>query len=53
MYFDGPMNQYGNGIGVLLITPEGSHISLVVKLNFKATNNMAEYEACIARMEAP
>ena len=32
---------------------EGSHIPLVVKLNFKATNNMAEYEACIARMEAP
>ena len=25
MYFDGAMNQYGNGIGVLLITPEGSH----------------------------
>ena len=53
IYFDGIMNQYGNGIGVLLITPEGSHISLVVKLNFKATNNMAEYEACIAKMEAP
>ena len=24
MYFDGATNQYGNGIGVLLITPEGS-----------------------------
>ena len=22
MYFDGAVNQYGNGIGVLLITPE-------------------------------
>ena len=31
---------------------EGSHIPLVVKLNFKATNNMAEYEACTVRMEA-
>ena len=25
---------------------------LAVKLNFEATNNMAEYEACIARMDA-
>ena len=52
MYFDGAVNQYGNGIGVLLITPEGSHIPLAVKLNFEATNNMEEYEACITRMEA-
>ena len=33
MYFDGAVNQYGNGIGVLFITLEGSHIPLVVKLN--------------------
>jgi len=35
-----------------LITPDGLHISVAVKLDFKATNNMTEYEACIARMEA-
>ena len=52
MYFDGVVNQYGNGIGVLLITPYGSHIALAVKLNFEATNNIAEYEACITGMEA-
>ena len=52
MYFDRAVNQYGNGIGILLITPEGSHMPLTIKLNFEATNNMAEYEACIARMEA-
>ena len=52
MYFDGVVNRYGNGIGVLLITPKGSHIPLAVKLNFEATNNMAEYEACITGMEA-
>ncbi|XP_075645295.1 uncharacterized protein LOC142616301 [Castanea sativa] len=52
MYFDKVVNQYGNVIGVLLITLEGTHIPLVVKLNFKATNNMAKYEVCIARMEA-
>ena len=51
MYFDGAINQYGNGIGILLIIPKGSHISLEIKLNFEATNNMAKYEACVARME--
>ena len=51
MYFDGAMNQYGNAIGVLLITPDGSLIPLVVKLNFEAIDNMAKYEACIAEME--
>ena len=25
---------------------------LVIKLNFESTNNMAEYDACIAKMEA-
>ena len=52
MYFDGAVSQYENGIGILLVTPEGSHIPLAIKLNFEATNNMAEYEACIAGMEA-
>ena len=52
MYFDGAVNQYGNGIGVLLITPDGSHVPLAVKLNFKATNNVVKYEACIVEMEA-
>ena len=52
MYFDEAINQYGNGIGILLIILEGFHMPLAIKLNFEATNNMAEYEACIARMEA-
>lgn len=42
MYFNGAINQYGNGIGVLLITLDGSHISMVAKLNFEATNNIVE-----------
>ncbi|XP_058185861.1 uncharacterized protein LOC131303089 [Rhododendron vialii] len=52
LYFDGAANQKGYGIGVLLITPDGSHISLAFKLNFDVTNNQAEYEACIVGMEA-
>nr|XP_023913449.1 uncharacterized protein LOC112025027 [Quercus suber] len=52
MYFDGAVNQYRNGIRILLITLDGSHIRSIIKLNFEVTNNMVEYETCIARMEA-
>lgn len=34
-----------------MITPDGSHVPLAVKLNFEPTNNMVEYETCIAKME--
>ena len=37
MYCDEAVNQYRNGIEVLLIAPDGSHVPLVVKLNFEAT----------------
>ena len=52
MYFNGAGNQYWNGIGVHFITLKGSHKLLAVKLNFEATNNIVEYKACIAEMEA-
>ncbi|XP_058223154.1 uncharacterized protein LOC131332860 [Rhododendron vialii] len=52
LYFDGAANQEGFGIGVLLISPNGSHILFAFKLNFEVTNNQAEYEACIVDMEA-
>ncbi|XP_058192071.1 uncharacterized protein LOC131309457 [Rhododendron vialii] len=52
LYFDGASNQRGYGIGVLLVSPYDSHIPLSYKLRFEVTNNQAEYEACIAGMEA-
>ena len=52
IYFDRSVNQYGKGIGILFIILEGSHIPLAIKLNFEATNNMAEYESCIVETEA-
>ena len=51
MYFDGATNRRGCGIGILLISPEESHNPLAIKLNFLATNNIAEYEACILELE--
>jgi ribonuclease HI len=52
MYFNGASNQQGYEVGVLLIAPDGVHIPLSAKLNFVATNNIAEYEACIVGLEA-
>ena len=52
MYFIGVVNQYRNGIRVLLITLNRSHVPLAIKLNFEATNNITEYKACIAGMKA-
>ena len=34
------------------MAPDGSHTPLSAKLNFPATNNVAEYEACILGLEA-
>ncbi|XP_075665569.1 uncharacterized protein LOC142635265 [Castanea sativa] len=47
MYFDGATNQNRYRIGVLLISPKGTHIPFSSKLNFPTTNNAIEYEACI------
>ncbi|KAH7852233.1 hypothetical protein Vadar_022301 [Vaccinium darrowii] len=52
LYFDGAANKKGFRIGILLISPEGSHIPLAFKLNFEVTNNQSEYKACIVGMEA-
>ncbi|XP_030923202.1 uncharacterized protein LOC115950091 [Quercus lobata] len=51
MYFDKATNQNGNGIGILLISPKGTHIPFSGKLNFPATNNTTEYEACIMGLQ--
>ena len=34
MYFDGATNQNGSGIGVLLISPKGTHIPFLANLTF-------------------
>ena len=52
MYFDGAVNQFGAGIGIILLTPEGEIVPIAKKLAFKVMNNEAEYEACILGMEA-
>ena len=51
-YFDGATNQNGSGIGVLLVSPKGTHIPFSDRLNFPATSNATEYEACIMGLQA-
>ncbi|KAG8499727.1 hypothetical protein CXB51_006285 [Gossypium anomalum] len=50
--FDGASNAVGNGIGAVLVSPDGDHYPFTSKLDFDCTNNMAEYEACIMGIRA-
>jgi ribonuclease HI len=47
LFFDGSARNVGSGAGVVLADPDGAQVKYVVRLEFKATNNMAEYEALI------
>jgi ribonuclease HI len=47
LYFDGSARQQVGGAGVILIDPSEDQVKYMVHLEFKATNNMAEYEALI------
>ena len=50
MYFDGASNAC-NGIGAVIISPEGSHTPFTARLCFNCTNNMA-VEDIVARASA-
>ena len=52
IYFDGAHNKAGRGVGVILELPNGVSIPIALKLEFDCTNNIAEYEACIAGLQA-
>ncbi|XP_020209060.1 uncharacterized protein LOC109793995 [Cajanus cajan] len=52
MFFDGASNIMGHGIGAILMSSQGKHISVTTRLDFECTNNMAEYEACILGLQA-
>jgi hypothetical protein len=52
LYFDGSAHQQVGGAGVILIDPSGDQVKYMVHLEFKATNNMAEYEALIFGLAA-
>ncbi|XP_052479526.1 uncharacterized protein LOC128034729 [Gossypium raimondii] len=45
--FDEASNAMGNGIGAVLVSPNGDHYLFKSKLDFDCMKNMAEYEARI------
>ena len=47
MHFDGSKMLNGSGAGVTLKSPKGEELQYVLQIHFKATNNMAEYEALL------
>jgi ribonuclease HI len=47
LFFDGSSHKQGAKVGVLLLTPDGEQFKYMVHLDFKATNNMVEYETLI------
>ena len=55
LYFDGAANQSGFGIDIILISPQGDHILISVRLTFfdhhRLTNNIIEFEHCITSLE--
>jgi ribonuclease HI len=52
LYFDRSARQQVGGAGVILIDPSGDQVKYMVHLEFKATNNMAEYKALIFGLSA-
>jgi ribonuclease HI len=52
LFFDGSARKQGGGAGVVLIDPSGDQVKYMVHLEFKATNNMAKYEALIFGLTA-
>ncbi|XP_021995739.1 uncharacterized protein LOC110892912 [Helianthus annuus] len=48
LYTDGASNEDGAGAGLRLVCPEKHEFTYAIKLDFKNTNNEAEYEAFLA-----
>jgi len=47
MYFDGSLNIDGAEAGVYFISPSEDRLSYVLRIHFKASNNVTEYEAAL------
>ncbi|XP_076937506.1 uncharacterized protein LOC143605174 [Bidens hawaiensis] len=45
---DGALSSEGSGAGLSLVNPKGQEFTYAIKLDFKSTNNEAEYEAFLA-----
>lgn len=51
LFVDGSATTRGSGAGVFIKNPEGEELEFAIKLDFKPSNNEAEYEAIIRGLE--
>jgi hypothetical protein len=51
MNFDGDFSRVGKGVGIVLQAPNGKVSKFAYRLEFDATNNVAEYEALLLGLE--
>ena len=47
MFFDGSLNINGASAGILFVSPNKDKLCYVLRIPFSASNNVAEYEACL------
>ena len=47
MHFDGSKMKEGLGAGIVLTSPKGDRLEYALQIHFKASNNVAEYEALV------
>ena len=47
MFFDGSLNINDAGAGILFVPPNKDKLHYVLRILFPASNNVAEYEACL------
>ena len=52
MYFDGDYSKTGEGAGIVIISSSDKIYNFAFRLEFEASNNVAEYEALILGLEA-
>ena len=51
IHTDESSNRQADGVGVVIHSPKGDEVECIVRLDFPTTNNEAEYEALIARLD--
>ena len=51
MNFDGAYSREGKGARMVIVSPEGKVFNFAFRLEFEATNNVAEYEALLLGIE--
>ena len=53
LYFDDEaVNRRGSQVRILLVSSKEVHVPFAIKLNFLASYNVTEYEACILGLKA-